>query len=455
MAKLWQKGFSINALLESFTVGLDYQLDGQLVKADCMGSIAHSRGLSKAGLLSREEQASLEALLREIAGMADTSQGFPIRREDEDCHTAIEAYLTEKLGQTGKKIHLGRSRNDQVLTMLRLFGKERLIDLRSALLSAASAILHIAQEHEFTPMPGRTHMQVAMPSTIGLWAGAFVQQLLDDYSLLQTAWHLNDQSPLGAAASYGVPLPLDREFTAKTMGFSRVQRNVLAANNGRGKVESIILDALDQVCISLSKIAQDLILFSLPEFGYFSLPDELTSGSSIMPQKKNPDGLELLRARAGSVSGWATQVKNVIRSLPSGYNRDFQDTKEPFLRGTSTALECLQITRLTMEKLTVHPEALKSGFSPDIYATDDAISLVEQGLSFRDAYRQVGMNIEQVQNRNPDDLLHRRQSTGYAGNLGLSSYRETIQGYSDELRAHETVHRGAVRDCLGVEMKLA
>ena len=454
MAKLWQKGYSINALLESFTVGQDYLLDVNLIKADCAGSVAHIRGLSQVGLLSREEELALEKVLQKIARMAEEGL-VNITVSHEDCHTWIEQVLIAELGEPGKRVHLGRSRNDQVLTALRLYGKDMLLRIRQSTLDLVSRLGTFAQEYQTVPMAGRTHMQVAMPSTLGLWAGAFSEQLLDDYHLLMAAWDLTDQCPLGAAASYGVPLPLDREYTSKLLGFSRLHRNPLGANNSRGKIEAATLDALDHLCLTISKLAQDLILFSLPEFGYFSLPDELTSGSSIMPQKKNPDGLELLRARSASLGGWALQAKNIIRSLPSGYNRDFQDTKEPFLRGLRTGLECVGITELTIEKLVVHPDKLKQGFLPEIYATDDAIALVEQGMTFRDAYRQVGLNIDQVGDRNPHDLLARRTSAGYAGNLGLELIQERVENlreqFSRDLHQHET----AMTDCLGETIRVS
>jgi argininosuccinate lyase len=454
VAKLWQKGYTINNLLESFTVGQDYLLDSQLIKADCAGSVAHTRGLAKVGLLDPQEQRNIEQVIQTIAQQADQAP-IEISISQEDCHTWIEEHLTHMLGDLGKKVHLGRSRNDQVLTTLRLYGKDMILRIRRSLLELIIRLADFAEIHERVPMPGRTHMQIAMPSTLGLWAVAYLEQLLQDYSLIMAVWHITDCSPLGAAASYGVPLPLDREFTQQTLGFAKLFRNPLGANNSRGKIESATLDSLDQIAITLSKLAQDLILFSLPEFGYFSLPDELTSGSSIMPQKKNPDGLELMRARAASISGWATQAKNVIRSLPSGYNRDFQDTKEPFLRGLRTALECITISDLTIEKLVVHPDKLTAGFTSDIYATDDAIALVEQGYTFRDAYKQVGMNLDQVKTRNPEDLLARRTSVGYAGNLGLKLFRNDVDGLIKELTVHEEVHSSAMADCLGGPLRLS
>ena len=287
MGKLWQKDYALDALIEKFTIGEDWKLDGQLLISDCLSSIAHARMLKKIGLLEGEEQTQLEEELRRLVKEIEAGN-FHIRFSDEDGHTAIENHLVEKLGETGKKIHTGRSRNDQVIAALRLWGRGAAIHLLEAGAAAARAFLDLAEKQADTPMPGRTHMQIAMPSSVGLWAGAFAEELYDDLlHLLQTALHV-DQSPLGSAASYGVPLPLDREMVSEELGFSKLQNNVLYVNNSRGKFESLLLDGADQLMLTLSKAAQDMIVFSMPEFGYFSLPRELCSGSSIMPQKKTP-----------------------------------------------------------------------------------------------------------------------------------------------------------------------
>lgn len=425
MAKLWQKNYNLDSLIEEFTVGLDYQFDLVLVRADCMASIAHARGIAKLGLLSADELESLEQELRAIAGLSERGE-FVIKREDEDCHTAIENYLVAKLGDAGKRLHTGRSRNDQSVTMIRLYGKSMLLQIRASVLDLIRKVSDFAQANAAIPMPGRTHMQTGMPSSVGLWAAALAEQLADDCRLIQAAAELVDQSPLGSAASYGVPLDLDRAYTANLMGFKRPINNVLYANNSRGKIEAATLDALDHVCLSLSKYAQDLIIFSLPEFGYFKLPDSLCSGSSIMPQKKNPDGLELLRSRSALVSGWAMQAKMIIRSLPSGYNRDFQDTKEPWLRGLSVALACIRIMEHTFVGIEAVPEKLKAGFTPDIYATDEALRLVANGMPFRDAYRQVGTNLDKLGNQDATSSIRSRTYPGTAGNLNLDYVRAQI-----------------------------
>jgi argininosuccinate lyase len=395
VAKLWEKDYSVDALLEEFTVGQDYLLDRDLVPADCLGSMAHGKMLARIGILSAREEAAihtvLAAIIREHA--AGEILVFP---KDEDCHTAIENRLTKELGEAGKKIHTGRSRNDQVLTALRLYGRDYILCIAEAVCGLAGALLEAAEKNKDVPMPGRTHTQMAMPSSAGLWFAAWAEELLDGLGLLRTVYHLGNRCPLGSAASYGTPLPLDREYTSELLGFAAVHNNVLAANNSRGKTEAAVLDALDGMGMTLSKMAADLIMFSLPEFVYFFLPAEMCTGSSIMPQKKNPDGLELTRAKAAVLGSCAAQIKSIIRALPSGYNRDFQETKEPFLRGLKTARALFRIMELTVRRLSVNAGALRKAFTPDIFATDEVYARVLTGQSFRDAYKDVGLNLDKL-----------------------------------------------------------
>jgi argininosuccinate lyase len=426
MGKLWQKGYTLDTLMEQFTVGDDYLLDRNLVGADCLGSIAHARTLHKAGILNARELEDLERGLGEILRL-DTEGKFDITLSDEDCHTAIEAYLTEHFGDAGKKIHTGRSRNDQVQTALRLWMREFVLRLSLETSQLANDLSNFAQEYEFVPMPGRTHMQLAMPSSVGLWAASFAEELLDEALLLQNLQALLDQSPLGSAASYGTPLALDRSFSAQQMGFSKVQNNVLYANNSRGKFEAIVLDGCDYVGLTLSKLAQDLILFSLPEIAYFSLPKELCTGSSIMPQKRNPDGLELTRSRSALISSCAQRVKGIIRSLPSGYNRDFQDTKEPLFSGTKHALLSVRVMRSMIQRLQVNEAALRSGCVSELYATDEVLKRLSAGASFMDVYREVGMDLGSVATYDPDETIRNRTSEGTTGNLGLGVVQETCK----------------------------
>jgi len=453
VGKIWGKDYELNELVEEFTVGQDYRLDMRLVTADCIASIAHARMLASIGVLTREEN---EALKRELGRIIEDyrSGGFFVERSDEDCHTAIENRLTERLGEAGKKIHTGRSRNDQVLAALRLYTRSALFTVAERGAELVARLLDFAEKNRTVPMPGRTHMQPAMPSSVGLWASAFAEELLDDLSLVWKSYELNDQSPLGSAASYGVPLPVDREMVSSLLGFHRLQNNVLYVNNSRGKFESIILDALDQCVLTLSKMAQDLILFSMPEFGYFSLPAELCSGSSIMPQKKNPDGLELVRSRSAVVSACSVQVKSIIRSLPSGYNRDFQDTKEPFLRGLDIAAACLGIMRLTIEKLQVDEERLVAAFEPEIFAADASYELVARGESFRDAYRKIGLNLEELQTRDPYSAIAQRTAVGTSGNLGVEKARGALEVYRRILSTEMGRVSSALKKLSGLEPEL-
>ncbi|NLA92371.1 MAG: argininosuccinate lyase [Spirochaetales bacterium] len=423
MGKLWDKGEALDALIESFTVGDDYLLDDNLVGADALGSIAHARVLHKAGLLSDQELSQLEENLGEIITRHQRGE-FPITLKDEDCHTAIENFLTKAVGEAGKKIHTGRSRNDQVQTALRLWMREFLLTLLSEVTTLVETLFTFAQRHAELPMAGRTHMQLAMPSSVGLWAASFGEELLDESHLISKLVQIINQSPLGAAASYGTPLPLDREYGAKQMGFKRVQNNVLYANNSRGKFEAMVVDGCDYITLTLSKLAQDLLLFTLPEIGYFSLPAELCTGSSIMPQKRNPDGLELIRSRSALVSAASVQIKSIIRSLPSGYNRDFQDTKEPLFSATKATLLSVRVMTLTIEKLAVHEEALLKGFSPEIFATDEVLKRVEEGLPFREIYLEVGQSLDKVGEWDPVAVIKGRTAVGTTGNLNLKPKME-------------------------------
>ncbi|HOV39975.1 MAG TPA: lyase family protein, partial [Spirochaetales bacterium] len=307
------------------------------------------------------------------------------------------------------------------------YGREQLLEIFEKTLALICTLLNSAKIYQNVPMPGRTHTQLAMPSSLGLWFSAFGEELLDALELLQRIYELWNRCPLGSAASYGTPLPLDREYTSELLGFSSVQNNVLAANNSRGKLEAMILEGLDQIGITLSKLSTDLILFSLPEIGYFSLPREFCTGSSIMPQKQNPDGLELTRAKAAVLGSYALMVKSIIRSLPSGYNRDFQETKEPFLRGLSLCLQMVQVTNLLVQNLKVNEEALRKGFTPDIFATDAVYEQVQRGIPFREAYKKVGKSLDSLTQKDPDSALSLRTSTGTPGNLRLDVPRKRMK----------------------------
>lgn len=448
MSVLWKKNYTVDALIYAFTVGKDYELDRDLVIPDCAASAAHVRMLNQIGILSTEEAESLERELKKVI----TDGGLEISPEDEDCHTALERRLTDVLGETGKKVHTGRSRNDQVQTALRLWCKDMLFQTMEAGFSLTARLHWFAHKHMRLPMPGRTHMQIAMPSSVGLWAASYAEELLDETAHLFAVLEVIDQCPLGSAASYGTALPLDRQYTSDLLGFSRVQNNVLYANNSRGKFEAMAVDALEYIALTLSKAAQDLILFSLPEFGYFSLPDQLCTGSSIMPQKKNPDALELLRSKAGTVSGCSAAIKNIIRSLPSGYNRDFQDTKGPFMQAAKTVFLMIKVAELTFEHLQVNEQALHDAFTPEIFATDQALKMAASGTAFRDAYRKVGTDPSSWQKQDPNQAIAERTSQGTTGNLRL----DLLEGELTRLQAYTEDRRipsqQALSDLMGAKI---
>jgi argininosuccinate lyase len=453
VSKLWHKNYDLNEVVEKFTVGEDYLLDRRLVAADCVASAAHATMLGSIGILTAEEVKDLKRELVAIIALQEKGK-FDIKQSDEDCHTAIENFLTEKLGDAGKKIHTGRSRNDQVIAALRLFARDFLFAFMDGLLSLIRALLAFAGKHAETPMPGRTHMQIAMPSSVGLWAGAFAEELTDDAALVETAFRLNDACPLGSAASYGVPLPIDRELVARLLGFGKLQNNVLYVNNSRGKIEAIVLEAAEHAVLTVSKLAQDLILYSMPEFRYFSIPAELCSGSSIMPQKKNPCGLELIRAKTSSVSASLLAVKSIIKALPSGYNRDFQETKGHFMRGCLTALECVRVMELTVDKLAVNQDMLRKGFIPEIYATDRALELVKDGMPFREAYREVGLHRDQLQSRDPVEAIRAKIHTGAPGNLMLSKTENAVKVFQDDFATKRQKVDDAFTSLLGLRPPL-
>ena len=357
-----------------------------------------------------------------------------MHQSDEDVHTAVENYLTEKLGDTGKKIHTARSRNDQVIVDLRLYTKDKLLEVEEAVLTLAEAMLVLAENNKDVPMPGRTHTQLAMPSSVGLWAGAYVESLLDDLELIKAAYDYNDQCPLGSAASYGVPLPIDRQMVSDLLGFKKVQNNVLYCNNSRGKVESVVVSALGQVMVDLSKIATDLILFTIPELGYFELPDAFCTGSSIMPNKKNPDILELVRAKDEKVLAAYYQILNIIKDLPSGYNRDLQETKEPLMESLGITKASLEITALVVAGIKVNKEKCIKACVPEIFATDKAIELAaNKGIPWRDAYLEVAQNMDKLKAEDPIENIKKKRHIGATGNLGLEKLKEKIENEKIEI----------------------
>ncbi len=448
MARLWDKGAGLDPVIHQFTVGRDPELDLQLLPADCAASVAHAAVLERAGVLSAEEKGSLETALREIARRS-LEGSFPIPPDLEDGHTAIENSLTQTLGEAGRKIHTGRSRNDQVLTCLRLYTRERVLDVAEAASALVAALLDLGTREERTLMPGRTHMQLAMPSSVGLWAAAWAEELLEHLELLDSVSRLVNRSPLGAAAGYGPPLTLDRAHAASLMGFARPVTTSLGAIQSRGITEARVLSVLDDMGLTLSRIASDLILFALPELGYFSLPTELCTGSSIMPQKQNPDLLELLRSGSARLSAAHTTVRNVIRSSPGGYNRDVQDTKAPLLEGFALTRQMLSVAARAVSGLRVNHQKIRSAMAPELFATDASMARVDAGESFREAYGAVATDLQSVSVPADEEVFRRRQTLGAPGNPGTGILQERLTAAWAVLKAARDHHAQAIRGLIG------
>ncbi len=404
----------------AYTAGGDVHTDLCLVDADCIGSAAHVTMLSEMPL--RRRLFSLAQKNRIIAELVDIMRraqrgAFKILIEDQDVHLAVERVLTERLGVVAKAVHTARSRNDQVAVDLRLYGKEQILGTILDAAGLGEALLKFAWKHRAMPMVGRTHMRPAMPSSVGLWASAYAEGLLDDIALLRAVYEINDQCPLGSAAGYGVPLPINRQKVSELLGFRCPVHNVLHASNARGKVESVILAALAQAMITISRLSQDLIIYSAPEFGYFKLPRSMCTGSSIMPQKNNPDILELARARVCSVLSSAWTVADIVKGLPGGYSRDLQETKEPFLAGLRLTRTTLRILTPLVSGIYADGNALRAGFGAEVFATDHALKLVADGVPFREAYARVKDQLGGLAEMDADEVLQSRKHLG--GALGL------------------------------------
>jgi argininosuccinate lyase len=348
---------------------------------------------------------------------------FVISQGDEDCHTAIENYLVEKLGDLGKKIHTGRSRNDQVLVATRLYTRKKIKQISQELIKLQKVFLQMAKKYEFLPLPGYTHTRRAMPSSIGHWAAAYLEELINDHKLLESAYDLNDQNPLGAAAGFGVNLNLDRELTTRLMGFKRLQQNSLYAVNSRGTTEAFILSVLTKAVMTLGRLANEMIWFTTPEFNFFELPVEFTTGSSIMPQKRNPDVFEIMRSNVRVIVALQTQVKDISTGLISGYNRDTQLTKEPLIKGMGIARRSLEVCALVMSKVKPNRNVLMKSLAPEFFAVHEANRLVKEGMPFRDAYQHVKENISKLKIQNPVKAIKEVLSIGGPGNLQLNRYK--------------------------------
>ena len=434
MAKLWEKSTQVNAKIEAFTIGLDREMDVFLAKYDVLGSMAHIRMLESVGLLQADELGSLLKELKNIYKIAD-SGNFSIEKGVEDVHSQVEMLLTGKLGDMGKKIHSGRSRNDQVLLDLKLFTRAEIEKIVSSVSDLFDVLISQSNRYKDVLLPGYTHLQVAMPSSFGLWFGAYAESLADDLQLLLSAWKITNRNPLGSAAGYGSSFPLDRQFTTDLLGFDSMNYNVVYAQMGRGKMERTVANALASVAATVAKLAFDACMFTSQNFGFIRLPDEFTTGSSIMPHKKNPDVFELTRAKCNKIQSLPQQIMMITNNLPSGYFRDLQIIKEVFIPSFAELTDCLEMTALMMAQVEINTDILKDSRYDYLFSVEEVNRLTLSGVPFRDAYKQVGLEIE-AGNFKPNKTVHHTHQ-GSIGNL----CNDEICNYKNEVLSQFTFEK--------------
>ena len=422
--KLWDKGTAVDKKIEDFTIGKDRELDVELAPFDIIGTMAHITMLSKIGLLPASDLALLLPELKKL--YRETLSGnFIIEEGIEDVHSQVELMLTRALGDTGKKVHSGRSRNDQVLLDLKLYTRHRIRTLTEAIMTLFNALQQKSEAHKNDLMPGYTHLQVAMPSSFGLWFGAYAESLSDDMHFLLSAWRIANQNPLGAAAGYGSSFPLDRTLTTKLLGFDDMSYNVVYAQMGRGKMERSIAMAMASVASTIGKLAMDACLFMSQNFGFIGLPAEMTTGSSIMPHKKNPDVFELIRAKCNKLQALPNQITLITGNLPSGYFRDLQIIKEIFIPAFDELMSCLEITTFAVDNMTIKTDLMKNPLYKYAFSVEEVNKRVLQGVPFREAYKQVGIEIEKGQFTVPDSIHHTHE--GSIGNLCNSQIKQKME----------------------------
>ena len=424
LGKLWDKNIEINKEVERFTVGRDREMDLYLAPYDVLGSIAHITMLEQIGLLEKEELTRLTAELKAIYARCKRGE-FVIEDGVEDVHSQVELLLTRKLGDIGKKIHSGRSRNDQVLLDVKLFIRHRLKGVVEAVTELFDALQQRSEQYKAVLMPGYTHLQIAMPSSFGLWFGAYAESLTDDMLFLQAAYKQANRNPLGSAAGYGSSFPLNRTLTTRLLGFDSMTYNVVYAQMGRGKTERNVAFALASVAATLSKLAFDACLFNSQNFSFVKLPDSCTTGSSIMPHKKNPDVFELIRAKSNKLQALPEQIILVINNLPSGYFRDLQIIKEVFLPAFDELEDCLRMTTYIIQRMEVNAHILDNPMYDPIFSVEEVNRLSAEGVPFRDAYKQVALQIAQGTYRADKQIRHTHE--GSIGNLCNEEIKQLMQ----------------------------
>ncbi len=414
MSKLWSKGIDANQLVDQFTVGNDRVLDMKLAKHDVIGSKAHVKMLSTIGLLEAQEetilQNGLDAILKEIE-----AGEFKLSDNIEDIHSQVEFLLTERLGEIGKKIHSGRSRNDQVLVDLKLFLREELEIVRDEVFALFNQLQILSEEHKDTLLPGYTHTQIAMPSSFGLWFGAYAETLIDDMHMLSAAYRVVNQNPLGSAAGYGSSFPLDRDLTTQLLGFETLNYNVVAAQLSRGKSEKSVASAISHIALTLNKLAADCCMYLSGNFGFIKFPDQLTTGSSIMPHKKNPDVWEVIRGNCNRIQSLPNEISLMTTNMTHGYHRDYQLLKDVLFPGLEIMHNCLFMAKYMLEHISVNKEILNDSKYEYLFTVEEVNRLVLEGVPFRDAYKQVGLAVNDGEFKFNGDLNHTHK--GSIGNL--------------------------------------
>jgi len=412
--KLWDKGTTVSEAVEKFTVGQDRDLDMFFAKFDVLGSIAHATMLESIGLLTSDEFSSLKKGLSQIYTEINEDI-FSIDKGVEDIHSQVEILLTKRLGEIGKKIHSGRSRNDQVLLDIRLLVRSHLAQIVAEIKDLFDLLIDLSEKYKNVLLPGYTHMQIAMPSSFGMWFGAYAESLLDDLLQIQAAYTVVNKNPLGSAAGYGSSFPLDRKMTTHLLGFDDLNYNSVYAQMGRGKVERVVSQAMASIAETLAKMSMDITTYMSQNFGFISFPDELTTGSSIMPHKKNPDVFEILRARCNRIKALPNQIMMITSNLPSGYHRDFQLIKENFIPALFEMSDCLQITHFVLKQIKINENILDDPKYNYLFTVETVNELVKKGVSFRDAYKQVGEQVEKKTFKKPGQMDYTHQ--GSIGNL--------------------------------------
>jgi len=414
MSKLWQKNNKVAASVEQFTIGNDQAMDLYLAAYDVLGSIAHTTMLSEVGLLTKEEQVQLKKELVEIYGLIQ-SENFKLSEGVEDIHSQVEILLTEKLGDIGKKIHSARSRNDQVLVDLKLFLRAELMDLSNSVTALFNLLQAKSEQFKNDLLPGYTHLQLAMPSSFGLWLGAYAESLVDDMIMLEAAFKIVNKNPLGSAAGYGSSFPINRTRTTELLGFDTLNYNVVYAQMGRGKAERVTATALANFADTLSKLSMDACLFMNQNFGFIKFPEELTTGSSIMPHKKNPDVFELIRSYCNRIKALPNEIMMMTTNLPSGYHRDLQLLKEHLFPAFQQLKNCIEMASLMIEHMEVKKDILEDAQYQFLFSVEEVNKLVNEGMPFRDAYKKVGIAIEEGNFNYSTKLAHTHE--GSIGNL--------------------------------------